>query len=173
MEPILHPATKKRVESLISKPPHGILITGLYGPNTLAKYIARKILNIQDIESHPYCLIIKPKDNKAISIEEIRQIESFLTLKVISKEKINRIVVIEDAQNLSISAQNALLKTIEEPPNGTVIILSAINPLNILPTVRSRLQLINANQPPKELIKKNYAETKEEDFNRLEHAARG
>jgi len=166
MEPILHPSTRAKTDTLIAKPPHGILITGFYGPNTLAKYIARKILNNEDIESHPYCLIIKPKDNKAISIEEIRSIERFLSLKVLSKDKYNRVVIIEDAQNLSLSAQNALLKTIEEPPIGTIMILSANSALNILPTVRSRLQLIVASQPPIDLIRSNYMDIDEAEFNR-------
>ncbi len=51
--------------------------------------------------------------------------------------------VIEDADRMGVEAQNALLKTLEEPPPETTIILSTANPSSLLPTTRSRCQMIS------------------------------
>lgn len=56
-----------------------------------------------------------------------------------------RVVFIENAQHLSIPAQNALLKVLEEPGAGTVFILSVDSVKNILPTVVSRTQIIEVH----------------------------
>jgi len=50
--------------------------------------------------------------------------------------------VIEDADRMGVEAQNALLKTLEEPPPDTTIILTTANPGALLPTTRSRCQLL-------------------------------
>jgi len=50
--------------------------------------------------------------------------------------------VIQDADRLNEQSQNALLKTLEEPPDNCIIILSTANPSALLPTIRSRCQLI-------------------------------
>ncbi|MEI9914152.1 MAG: hypothetical protein WDN66_04200 [Candidatus Saccharibacteria bacterium] len=60
-------------------------------------------------------------DLKSISIDEVRAINDFLMLKVPVKRTINRIVIIEKAERLTLEAQNALLKNLEEPPLGTVL----------------------------------------------------
>lgn len=51
--------------------------------------------------------------------------------------------VIEEADRMGQEAQNALLKTLEEPPRETTIILTTANPSSLLPTTRSRCQLIS------------------------------
>ena len=51
--------------------------------------------------------------------------------------------IIEDADRMGVEAQNALLKTLEEPPPETTIILSTANPSSLLPTTRSRCQMIS------------------------------
>lgn len=51
--------------------------------------------------------------------------------------------VIEDADRMGVEAQNALLKTLEEPPPETTLILSTANPASLLPTTRSRCQMIS------------------------------
>jgi len=53
-----------------------------------------------------------------------------------------RVVTISEAQNLNLEAGNALLKVLEEPPEHTIIILTALNTANLLPTVVSRCQEI-------------------------------
>ena len=51
--------------------------------------------------------------------------------------------VIEDADRMGVEAQNALLKTLEEPPPETTIILCTANPASLLPTTRSRCQILS------------------------------
>ena len=51
--------------------------------------------------------------------------------------------LIEDADRMGVEAQNALLKTLEEPPPETTIILSTANPASLLPTTRSRCQMLS------------------------------
>lgn len=50
-----------------------------------------------------------------------------------------RIIWLEEAENLTDQAANALLKTVEEPPSGALVIVTARHPRNLLPTLRSRL----------------------------------
>ena len=61
----------------------------------------------------------------------------------------NRVVVISPASELNVSAANALLKTIEEPPANTTLIFLAEMPQNLLPTIRSRCQLLRFPIPPR------------------------
>lgn len=76
----------------------------------------------------------------SIGIEEIRNISNFLSLKPFQEK--NKIVFIEEAQNLTIEAQNSLLKTLEEPPKNSLIFLSCPNESLLLPTIVSRCQVL-------------------------------
>ncbi|HCP45815.1 MAG TPA: hypothetical protein DIU15_07225, partial [Deltaproteobacteria bacterium] len=61
-----------------------------------------------------------------------------------------RVVLIDEAGSMNVHAQNKLLKTLEEPPEGTVLVLCAVHPGQLLQTVRSRCQKINLGsvEPP-------------------------
>lgn len=59
-----------------------------------------------------------------------------------SKQKMG---VIHDAETLTVEAQNALLKTLEEPPARTILILETANPDLLLPTILSRCQIIHVS----------------------------
>lgn len=83
----------------------------------------------------------KLSSETSIGIDEIRKIRQFLSLKPFVNEK--KIVFIQEAQNLTTEAQNALLKTLEEPPASSVIILTVPNTSLLLPTVLSRMNIIN------------------------------
>ncbi len=54
-----------------------------------------------------------------------------------------KIYIIDEAQKLTLQAQNALLKTIEEPPAYAVVMLLADNPDALLPTISSRCVQLN------------------------------
>ena len=66
----------------------------------------------------------------------VQSLSSFLSLKALEGER--RVVVVREAERLNEHAQNALLKTLEEPAPGTVLVLECSRPLELLPTVRSR-----------------------------------
>ena len=73
--------------------------------------------------------------------------EHFLSLRVPGQQTINRIVIIESSQLLSREAQNALLKTLEEPPQASLIVFTATSRDSLLPTIQSRMQTIAVKRP--------------------------
>ena len=63
-----------------------------------------------------------------------------------------RVFIVEDADNMNDQASNALLKTLEEPPPTSHLILTTSNPTALLPTIRSRCQTIRFAPIPREAI---------------------
>lgn len=88
--------------------------------------------------SSPDLLIINPqKGTSHISIDQIRELKKHIWQKPFTDKF--KFVVIEEADKLTIEAQNALLKILEEPPSHAILVLEAKNKAAILPTVRSRV----------------------------------
>ncbi len=77
----------------------------------------------------------------SIGIEEVRQIQHFLSRKPTQSD--HNLVIIHQAHLLTIPAQNALLKTLEEPPGQSQIYLITDFADQLLPTVLSRVQIID------------------------------
>ncbi len=92
---------------------------------------------IQD-NVHPDVKIIKEEKN--IKISQIKDVEEEINLSLL--EGFKKIVIIEDAEKLTLEAANALLKTLEEPPEDTIFILTASYPSLLLKTVVSRAQVV-------------------------------
>lgn len=157
---ILNPLTEQQIEAFTAQPSHALLLVGPTGSgkHTLATRLAETVLQIStgSFEGHPYTMLIAPEDGKAISIESARQLEQFLALKVPGKTAHDRAVIIEDAHLLTTEAQNALLKTLEEPPEGTVLILTAGHEQSLLPTIRSRVQLIPVGRLEREHLEAHF-----------------
>ncbi|HZK87008.1 MAG TPA: hypothetical protein VFC40_03505 [Syntrophomonas sp.] len=119
------------------------------GKYTTALAMARAIIMSSDPQGeaywregvHPDFKLIEKLDKKSmIGIEQVtRELEPWLALK--PYRALRRVVIIKDAQLLSLPAANALLKTLEEPPEYAVIILVA-DENNLLETIISRCQLI-------------------------------
>ena len=87
--------------------------------------------------NHPDVLILEPLKT-SIGIEQILNWQEKVYRKHYEAEF--KVFLLDRADSLTIPAANALLKVTEEPPERTVIILSAENPEGILPTLRSRAQ---------------------------------
>ncbi len=158
--------TREDIERLCRTPPHALLIIGqtAIGKTTLSKYISGKLLEIEDTDSYPYALSIRP-DGKSISIESVRQMDHFLNLKVPTDKRPNRIVIIEEAEKLTLEAQNALLKTLEEPPADTVIMLLCSNLNSVLPTIRSRAQKLHIIPPDEQSLRDFFSNIDDQRFN--------
>ncbi len=77
----------------------------------------------------------------SVEVAEIRKVTPFL--RMTAGEGGWRIVIIDDADTMNRSAQNALLKILEEPPKNTVLILVAHRLGALIPTIRSRTRTIN------------------------------
>jgi len=73
---------------------------------------------------------------KEISIQQVREVEKELNFRSFSGKR--KIAIIDPATWMNLSAQNALLKTLEEPPQDSLLILIAANAGGLLPTLRSR-----------------------------------
>jgi DNA polymerase III subunit delta' len=87
--------------------------------------------------NHPDVRLIEPlADKKEISIQQIRELQRELNYRSFSGKQ--KIAIIDPAVLMNSSAQNALLKTLEEPPVDSLIVLIAPNAGGLLPTLRSR-----------------------------------
>jgi len=97
--------------------------------------------------SHPDLLMFGAPDRtaketrkKEIGIERARELKRFAQLHAVAAA--HKMAIVDDADRLSLAAQNALLKTLEEPPGQALIILVTASPGALLPTVRSRCQRV-------------------------------
>jgi DNA polymerase III subunit delta' len=93
-------------------------------------------------KNHPDIHIVKPS-GEILKVDQIRELCRKLSLK--PYEARIRIAVIADAHRLNAEAGNTLLKTLEEPPDHTVFILTASQTSDLLPTITSRCQHIRFN----------------------------
>lgn len=84
-------------------------------------------------------LMIEPEEAAQIKIDQARKAIQFLTLKIWGKA---RVVIIDQAQKMTAQAANALLKSLEEPPPHSYFILIATSDSDVLPTIRSRSQVV-------------------------------
>ncbi|MBW1607222.1 MAG: DNA polymerase III subunit delta' [Deltaproteobacteria bacterium] len=96
--------------------------------------------------SHPDVILVEPS-GAFIRIDQIRSLCSTLAMKPYEAKL--RVVIISDAQAMNPSAGNALLKVLEEPPDKTILILTAMQTSDLLPTIVSRCQHIRFNPIPR------------------------
>ncbi|MCX5657182.1 MAG: DNA polymerase III subunit delta' [Candidatus Omnitrophica bacterium] len=103
-------------------------------------YECNSCRKIED-KNHPDIFWIKPEeDSMGIKILAVREIQERISFK--TYEAKYKIFIIEDADKLLEDAANCLLKTLEEPPAGSVLILIAKNREKIIPTIISRCQSV-------------------------------
>lgn len=95
-----------------------------------------------EAETHPDCTIVrKPDDKLELPIDTIRELCGNLGLKPTRGSR--KVAIIEDADDFNIESANAFLKSLEEPPPGTTLILLSSSPDSQLATIRSRCQVVN------------------------------
>jgi DNA polymerase-3 subunit delta' len=100
---------------------------------------------------HPDLHILEP-DGAFIKIDQIRQLQRELCLR--PYEAPFKSCIIEAPDRFHQAAGNALLKTLEEPPGNSLIILLTSNPESVLPTIRSRCQAVNFQHLSEEAVMK-------------------
>jgi len=101
------------------------------------------------LQNNPDLLVItRIKNKKSLGIEEVREIGKFLKILPISHTQ--KIVLIKEADLLTLEAQNSLLKILEEPPEYSRIILEATSERKFLPTIISRCQILYLHQTNKQ-----------------------
>lgn len=148
---------------------HAYIINGEYGSGrqTIASALAKTIqcqsktgdtdacgvcTSCKQAESHNHPDIkYITHDKTSISVNDIReQLNNDISIKPYSSEY--KIYIIPDANKMTEQAQNALLKTIEEPPVYAIIILLTENCDSLLPTIRSRCVTLTMNPVDKDKI---------------------
>jgi len=87
----------------------------------------------------------KKKPSQQITIDQIRQLDDFLGVG--SHRGGLSIVLVNPAETMNRNAANSILKTLEEPPPNTLFILVSGEPTRLLPTIRSRCQVIPVATP--------------------------
>ena len=116
----------------------------------------------------------KDKESKSIKIGAIRELQRRLSLKPYEGKR--KVAIIDNAEDMIAASSNAFLKTLEEPPGETVIILITSNTHSLLPTVVSRCQVIKFNplsdEHIKEILIKNY-KFSENDASTLSSLSKG
>ena len=102
-------------------------------------------------DTHPDVqLVCVAPGKKEIGIERIRGVKHFMQLQPMRGKC--KVALIDGAHLLTIAAQNALLKVLEEPPARSFLLLISSNPEALLPTVRSRAQRLQFGPLPVETI---------------------
>ncbi len=124
--------------------------------------LCRVCRNLQNL-NHPDLLLIEPEGT--ISIEKVREAQDFLKMRPL--EAPLKTLVVDDAETMTLQAANAFLKTLEEPPPHSLIILISSRPFMLPSTVRSRclnisFQLLSQEQT-EEVLKRVFPELTESE----------
>ena len=133
---------------------HAYLITGPQGSGKreLAMLLAGLVLgeDSRSGKSHPDIHVAEPESkSRRIVIEQVRELEHALQMRSLLGGK--KVGIIFDADRLQVQASNAFLKTLEEPPNNSLLILVTAQPEALLDTIISRcipIALVSAGKPP-------------------------
>jgi len=99
--------------------------------------------------THPDFRFLKPEDSKSIKIEQIRDMISWVSQTAQRAGK--KVVIIDPAEQMTHQCANALLKCLEEPPGDSLIMLVSSQSGRLLPTIRSRCQLVEFHPPSRDV----------------------
>lgn len=144
--------------------PHALLFSGPkgIGKKTLARAFSAELLGgnsdkLVEIGNHPdFHLLKKEPEKKEVLVDQVRELSSRLKLKPYQSDL--TLALIDDAHELNLTAANALLMTLEEPPSHSHLILVSDTPHKLPETIISRCQIVSfaplSTQELEELIKK-------------------
>ena len=118
--------------------PHAVLLTGADGTvlARAAERLAALHLETTDPVAHADCRVLRPaKKSRRIPLENTLEVVAALRLTSVSPR---RVVIVDEPDRFQPEAANAFLKTLEEPPPGTLIVLQTTHYYRVLPTILSR-----------------------------------
>lgn len=102
--------------------------------------------------NQPDIIRVTHEKPNTIGVEDIRKITGDIAIKPYSSAR--KIYIVNEAEKMTVQAQNALLKTLEEPPEYAVILLLTTNVDTLLPTIQSRCVLLTMKPVADELVRK-------------------
>lgn len=152
----------------LSRLAHALLLAGRagLGKGAFARRLAQLLLCLSPRERHEPCgtckscslfvagshpdfkLLSPPETGRAITVDQIRELNSFLSLRPHTAAR--KIVIITPADAMNVNAANSLLKQLEEPPLGSILLLVTSAPERLPATIRSRCAKVPFVPPPKE-----------------------
>ncbi len=118
--------------------PHAVLLTGDDGEllARAAEQLAALHLGESEALAHADCFVLRPaKKSRVIDIKQVCRVVGSLKLTSISPR---RVVLVAEPDRFNAPGANAFLKTLEEPPAGTLIVLHTTKYYQVIPTVLSR-----------------------------------
>jgi hypothetical protein len=124
--------------------------------NELISKLWKRDIDSKVLRSNPDFHIINPQDINSIGIEQIKELQEEMRYKPF-QERV-QIAVILDAKKLTVQAQNAFLKTLEDSPDTTVYILLTGNEKDLLPTIVSRSKKLYSKARAEEKVEKGDTE---------------
>ena len=131
---------------------HGLLFRGdnLLFLEQAARKLCQEILGIDNYTAeHPDLFHLRPTGKaRIITVEKTRHLLN--NLYRTGHQGSKKVAIIYEADRMRKEAANAFLKTLEEPPAGTYLLLLTTRPYSILPTIRSRTLLVRLEEPAKE-----------------------
>jgi DNA polymerase-3 subunit delta' len=133
--PVLKVLARARAEGRM---PHAVLLTGADGAilARASEQLASMHLGEADPLAHPDCRVLRPaKKSRRIGIENTLEVVAALRLSSLTPR---RVVIVNEPDRFHSESANAFLKTLEEPPPGTLIILQTTHYYRVLPTILSR-----------------------------------
>lgn len=136
MNVLLHPDAAERIGILARQLPQGVLLTGEGGVGLFT--VAKELLSPGAAVVIAPQLITKTSSIPQISSDVIRNLYTVLR----GKSTAAQVVIIDDADTMTLPAQHSFLKLLEEPPSAVRFILTSHHPERLLPTVRSRVQML-------------------------------
>lgn len=156
---------KKRIES--KEISHAHIISGEdgIGKSKLAKMFACNILGVKAGKDYVDIIDYKTK-KKSFGVDEVRGVIEEVNKKPYEGNK--KVIIIYEGNKLTVQAQNALLKTIEEPPTGVFILLLCESLELILDTIKSRCEIHKLTPMSKEDIKEYIITTNNEAYSNEE-----
>lgn len=159
----------QRVNQLIeaNKLPHALIVNGSRGIGKLhfAACIAQLMLcqQVKDRKpcgqchscqlfgssGHPDLYHLTPEDGAQIKVDQVRDLSSFM--QSTAQQGGYRVVILDPAEAMNISAANALLKTLEEPGEKSLLLLLSNQLGQVMPTIKSRCQRIDCPKPDSQI----------------------
>lgn len=169
VRPVRYPWHDRLWEGLtrdLARLPHALLLHGApgTGKRDLAARLAEVLLCaatdvgvrpcgrcrsclLLDAGTHPDLLVVQPEgESHYVTVDQARAIGSFLALR--PHTATHKVVIVQPADAMNMNAANSLLKVLEEPPLGSILILVSDQPARLPATIRSRCTRLLCSPPP-------------------------